>query len=171
MENEFSRIAIGIDVGMKNFCMVRVRVTGKEFKIRKNSTKRTITSHELLQYVVVDISKNSRKETHELLVDAMKSFLTEDSFVYIEQQKPSWRYIVFALKCICYMHKISNVRVIGSRAKYKTIPEFDLAKSNYRERKHAAVVFLESFVALHHEKKDDIADAVLVALEGLSTQK
>jgi Poxvirus A22 protein len=171
MECEFSRVAIGIDVGMKNFCIVRVRVTGRESKIRRKSIERTLTSHELLDYAIVDISKHSGKETHELLVDILTSFVTDNAFVYIEQQKPCWRHIVFALKCICYMHKISNVRVIGSRAKYKTIPNFDVAKSNYRERKRAAVVFLKSFITVNHEKQDDIADAVLVAIEGVNTEK
>lgn len=169
METHFSSIAYGIDVGYENFCMVRVRVTGTETK-KKKKTVRTLSSYELLDYSLVDIRAQPGIGMHVLLFNAIDSFVTQKAPVYVEQQKSFLRHIAFAAMCICSAKHHVIVRSISSRSKYNIIYGTFSSNKTYRQRKDDAVMFLNSFTDVNHEKKDDIADAVLVAIEGIRTE-
>lgn len=149
--------------------MVRVRVTGTEMK-RKKKTVRTLSSYELLDYSLVDIRARPGHAMHVLLLDAINSFVIEKVPVYVEQQKSFLRHLAFATACICYAKHDVIVRSISSRSKYNIIYGTSSSKKTYRQRKHDAVMFLNSFTNINHKKKDDIADAVLVAIEGIRTE-
>ena len=164
--------AYGIDIGKNNFCIVKVA-------IHKVSGERS-----LMACRVYRLGLSGRVDIASDLYNAMEDFLSKHGAplefttpIYIEQQNSHWRHILFGCQVAAYALGMKHVHVVSSKAKYKCIPDCPPLKDiTYRARKKVAVNYLSTIdgaaaMCDTYTKKDDIADAVLVGLQGLLSKQ
>lgn len=159
----------GIDIGSINLCISHLYVEDRD-----------VDGCQLIDWELFDIretySGDTRMKTHVHLVNALVKYLPKDvnerlqCRIFIEQQGTHWRHISFAIESICLLIGCPNVVIVSAKRKYNLIDDYIAGKMSYRERKRLAVKYINGRFQnrIGAKKCDDISDAILVALQGIT---